>query len=85
MTEFIEVSEPKITKLLIDVDNKKVIVQWAKKTNTGVEVEKGKFIFWKALPAIDNPPDNWFELSSGNLDSVVAVINLAQNFIDTNV
>lgn len=85
MVETIQISDPKIIRLNINVEKERVTVVWAKTTVTGIKVETGTFVFWKTIPSVEPVPPTWYELSPASLTSVVGVIQMAKNFIDANV
>jgi len=83
--ETIQVSSPKVMKLHIDVVDEKVVVMWAKTTASGIAVEQGTFTFWKTLPLISPLPPTWYQLDVGDLNKVIDIIELAENFVSENV
>jgi len=85
MAQTITISDPRIAGIYIDVENERVILSWNKTTDNGIIVNRGTFIFWKSVPVREIQPDNWYKLGSVELTAVVAIKEMAENFLSATV
>lgn len=73
MTKTIELIDLVIDYIRVDYENERVFVAYKMVDSNGVKWEGGEAIFWLVIPDVDPIPDNWFQLPSSYIPTLVGL------------